>query len=79
MTALDEFAARYVAVWNEADAAARDAAVAELWSADARVCTRANEYVGRVVRGTPGQHDLEPFRSGRDRRHLGPVISEVAG
>lgn len=46
MIAIDELAARYVAVWNEPDAAARDADVAALWSADARACTGANEYVG---------------------------------
>jgi hypothetical protein len=38
MTTTDELAARYVAVWNEPDAAARDAAVAARWSADARGC-----------------------------------------
>jgi hypothetical protein len=36
MNAVEEFAARYVAVWNEPDVAVRDAAVAGLWSADAR-------------------------------------------
>jgi hypothetical protein len=41
MTTFDEFAARYVAVWNEPDEAVRDAAVARLWSADARACTAA--------------------------------------
>ncbi|HXL90076.1 MAG TPA: nuclear transport factor 2 family protein [Streptosporangiaceae bacterium] len=46
MINIDEFAARYMAVWNEPDAAARDAAVAGLWSANARACTAANEYVG---------------------------------
>jgi hypothetical protein len=33
MDAIEELAARYVAVWNEPDAAVRDAAVAGLWSA----------------------------------------------
>ena len=46
MTTIDEFAARYVAVWNEPDEAVRDAAVARLWRADARACTAASEYVG---------------------------------
>jgi hypothetical protein len=46
MIAIDELAARYVAVWTEPDAAVRDAAVAGLWSVDARACTSANEYVG---------------------------------
>ena len=43
---IDQFTARYIAVWNEPDAATRKAAVAGLWSADARACTGANEYVG---------------------------------
>ena len=52
MTTIDEFAARYVAVWNEPDEAVRDAAVAGLWRADARACTAANEYVGLdAIRG----------------------------
>lgn len=42
----EELAARYTAVFNEPDAAARDSAVAALWGADARMCTAANEYVG---------------------------------
>ena len=46
MTAIEELAARYVAVWNEPDATARDASVAALWGADARACTGANEYLG---------------------------------
>jgi hypothetical protein len=46
MTTTDELAARYVAVWNEPDTAARDASVAALWSADARAYTSANEYLG---------------------------------
>jgi len=46
MINIDEFAARYIAVWNEPDAAARDAAVAGLWSADARACTGADEHAG---------------------------------
>ena len=46
MITIDELAARYVAMWNEPDEAVRDAVVAGLFSADARVCTAANEYVG---------------------------------
>jgi hypothetical protein len=43
---IGQFTARYIAVWNEPDAATRNAAVAGLWSAGARACTGANEYVG---------------------------------
>jgi hypothetical protein len=46
MTVIDEFTARYVGLWNEPDATTRAAAVAWLWSAEARMCTGANEYVG---------------------------------
>ena len=46
MIAIDKFAARYVAVWNEPDAAARDAAVAGAAERDARTYTDVNEYVG---------------------------------
>ena len=46
MDDIDEFAARYLAVWHEPDATARDTAVARLWSADARMCTGVNEHIG---------------------------------
>jgi len=42
----NDLAARYAAVFNEADAAVRKGAIAGLWGADARMCTAANEYVG---------------------------------
>lgn len=47
MTSIEEFAERYLAIWHQPDAGAREAAVAGLWSADARMCTGANDYVGR--------------------------------
>lgn len=46
MNAIDELAARYVAIWNEPNEAKRNAGVASLWSADARAYTSANEYIG---------------------------------
>ena len=49
MTAIEEteeIAARYLAVFHEPDPVARETAVAELWSADARLCTAANDYAG---------------------------------
>jgi hypothetical protein len=46
MDDIEELAAQYVAVFNEPGENARDAAVARLWNADARVCTAASEYVG---------------------------------
>ena len=55
---IDQFTARYIAVWNEPDAATREAAVAGLWSADARACTGANEYVGvDAITPTDAHHD----------------------
>ena len=47
MTVTEEITARYLAVFHEPDPAAREAAVAGLWSADARLCTAANDYAGR--------------------------------
>ena len=75
MTAIDEFAARYVAVWNEPDAAVRDAAVAELWSADARACTSANEYVGldAITRRVTAAYETFVAGQGFVFRHLGPA------
>lgn len=46
VTLIEEIAARYLAIWHEPDPAAREAAVAALWSADARMCTAANDYHG---------------------------------
>lgn len=44
---LAELAKRYVAIFSEPDASLRQAEVAEIWSADAYVCTQAAEYTGR--------------------------------
>ena len=38
MNPLDELVERYVAVWNEPDAAARRLRIAALWAADGRTC-----------------------------------------
>jgi hypothetical protein len=47
MIDFNEFAARYVAVWNDPDPDLRRLAVAELWGADAHYCNGATEYTGR--------------------------------
>jgi hypothetical protein len=81
MTTIDELAARYVAVWNEPDAAVRDAAVAALWTADARAYTSANEYrgidaiTGRVTAA------YEKFVAGQGNafRALGPAEAHHDG
>ena len=38
---------RYIAVWNEPDAAKRDVAVAEIWRVDAFAASAASQYAGR--------------------------------
>jgi hypothetical protein len=81
MTAIDEFAARYVAVWNEPDAAVRDAAVARLWSADARAYTAADEYVGLDAIAQRVTAAYEKFVAGQGYafRPLGPAGSQHHG
>ncbi len=49
MTDIQAFADRYVAVWNEDDAAARQAAVDELWAPDAAEFTETREHRGRAA------------------------------
>lgn len=74
MDAIEELAARYVAVWNEPDAAVRDAAVAGLWSADARAYTAANEYAGLdaiTQRVTASRGNIAPMRRGTVPRRPG--------
>jgi uncharacterized protein len=75
MTGIEEFAARYVAVWNEPDAAARDAAAAGLWSVDARACTSANEYLGiDAVKGrVAAAYEKFVAEQGFTFRALGPA------
>ena len=81
MTDIDELAARYVAVWNEPDAAVRAAAVAGLWSADARACTAADEYAGldAITRRVTAAY--EKFVAGQDYAftQLGPAQSHHDG
>ena len=49
MTDIQAFADRYVAVWNEDDASARQAAVDELWAPDAAEFTETREHRGRAA------------------------------
>jgi len=81
MTAIDEFAARYVAVWNEPDAAVRDAAVARLWSADARAYTAADEYVGldAITQRVTAAYEKFVAGQGYAFRPLGPAGSHHHG
>jgi hypothetical protein len=81
MTAIDELAARYVAVWNEPDATVRDAAVAGLWSADARACTSANEYLGlaAITRRVAAAYEKFVAGQGFVFRHLGPAEAHHDG
>lgn len=75
MSAIDVFAARYVAVWNEPDAAGRDAAVRGLWSVAARACTSANEYLGvdAITRRVTTAYENFVAGQGFVFRQLGPA------
>ena len=81
MTAIDEFTARYVGLWNEPDADARAAAVAQLWSEDARVCTGANEYVGldAITRRVAAAHEKFVAGQGCLFRQLGTTEAHHDG
>jgi hypothetical protein len=81
MTTIEEFATRYVAVFNEPDAAVRDAAVAGLWRTDARVCTAANEYVGldAVTHRVTAGYEKFVAAQGYVFRPLGPAESHHDG
>lgn len=73
MTAIEEIAARYLTIWHEPDAAARETAVAGLWSTDARMCTGANDYIGRdaITRRITLAHDKFVAEQGCVFRPLG--------
>ena len=81
MIAVDEFTARYEAVWNEPDPAAREAAVARLWRADARVYTGANEYTGRdeVTKRVAAAYENFVAGQGFVFRTLGPAQAHHDG
>jgi hypothetical protein len=78
---VEEFAARYLAVWHESDAAAREGAVAELWNADARMFTGANEYVGHdaITRRVTLAYDKFVAEQGCVFRLLGPAETHHGG
>jgi hypothetical protein len=78
---IEEFAARYLAVWHEPDPGAREAAVADLWSADAQMCTGANEHVGRdaITRRVTVAHDKFVAEQRCVFRPLGPAETHHDG
>jgi hypothetical protein len=81
MTITEEFAAQYVAVWNEPDPATREASVAALWGADARACTGANEYSGleAITGRVTAAHDKFVAGEGYVFRALGPAEAHHDG
>jgi hypothetical protein len=81
MNDIEELAARYVAVWNEPDETARDAAVARLWSAGARAYTAADEYDGleAITRRVTAAHEKFVAGQGYAFRSLGPAQSHHDG
>ncbi len=46
MTDFNEFADRYVALWNESDPERRRNAIAEIWASEGHYCNGRAEYVG---------------------------------
>jgi hypothetical protein len=78
---IDELAARYVAVFNEPDAAAREGAVALLWGPDARMCTAANEYVGldAITKRIEVSYEKFVAAQGNVFRSLGPADAHHDG
>ncbi len=78
---IEELAAQYAAVFNEPGEAARNAAVARLWSADARVCTAASEYVGlaAITQRVTTAHEKFVAGQGCTFRPLGPAQSHHDG
>jgi hypothetical protein len=81
MTAIEELTDRYVAVWNEPDATARDAGVAALWSANARAFTSANEYLGleAITGRVAAAHEKFVAGQGYVFRALGPAEAHHDG
>ncbi|HEX3958779.1 MAG TPA: hypothetical protein VHZ03_19490 [Trebonia sp.] len=61
--------------------AARDAAVAGLWSADARACTAASEYVGldAITRRVAAAYEKFVAGQGNAFRQLGPAEAHHDG
>jgi hypothetical protein len=58
-TTFDEFADRYVALWNEPDPALRRMAIAEIWAPDGRYYNVRAEYTGHdaVQTAVTASHD----------------------
>lgn len=81
MDDIEGLAAQYAAVFNEPGEAARDAAVARLWRADARVCTAASEYVGlaAITQRVTTAHEKFVAGQGYTFRPLGPAQSHHHG
>jgi len=58
---LQQFAERYMAVWNEADAERRYKSITELWTEDGVQCTPEGEYRGHQVLGKRISTNYETF------------------
>ena len=75
MSAYDDFAARYVAVWNEPDAEARRRQIAELWVEDGSHFAPSHEAggYGALEARITGAHEEFVGRGGFVFRRVGPV------
>lgn len=62
---MTELIDRYIAVWNEPDAAKRDAAIAGIWREDAFSASVANEYAGRAAIAARVRRTYDDFVAGQ--------------
>jgi hypothetical protein len=73
VTDINDFAARYAAVWNEPEPAARRKAIADLWAEDAVEFTEENHYQGYDALEVRVAHAYEEFVA------KGGFVFELAG
>ena len=75
MDDIEELAAHYAYVFNEPDGAARQAAVAKMWSSEARMYTAANEFAGlaAITQRVVTAHEKFIVGQGCAFRALGPA------
>jgi hypothetical protein len=65
MTEMTDLVDRYIAVWNEPDAAKRDVAIARIWREDAFSVSVANEYAGRAAITARVRRTYDDFVAGQ--------------
>jgi hypothetical protein len=80
MTNLDELITKYVAIWNEPDADVRQKSIPAVWSEQAGLFNRVNEYHGHagVERAVQRSYDLFVVRGFRFRPRTQPAAHHNA-